>query len=202
MKILAIGAHSDDIEFYAGGTLSRMITSGDSVVFVVATDGRHGSGDGQNTLNIIQIRQQEQERSAQILGVNKVIHLGYEDGSLESNVQKLKQDLLKVLLEEEPEIVFSFDSHKQYMVHEDFHPDHRTLAVAALDIILIDYTLPGKVSRKLKRPKVFLYNAYRPNKKIQLGKHLQIKQAALKMFASQDLKLATKDIYLERFRVY
>lgn len=201
-KILAIGAHPDDIEYYAGGTLSRMIAGGDEVTFVVATDGRHGSSDGRDVTKLVRVRQQEQKKSAQVLGVTKVIHLGHEDGSLENNVQQLKQDLLRILLDVQPEIVFTFDPHKQYTIHDDFHPDHRTLAVAVLDIVLIDYTLPGKVSKKLKRPKIFLYNAYRPNRKVQLCEYLQTKKTALGMFVSQDLKLKTKDIYLEKFRVY
>lgn len=201
MKIVAIGAHPDDIEYYAGGTLSQMAASGDKLILVIATDGRYGSPD-KDPINLVHIRQLEQQNAANVLGAMKVVNLNYEDGSLENNIQKLKKDLLKILVREKPEIVFTFDPQKQYMIHEDFHPDHRALAVAVLDIILIDYTLPAKVQKKLKRPKIFLYNAYRFNKTVRLGKHLKIKRAALKNFVSQDLKFTGKDIYLEKFRVY
>lgn len=62
-KILAIGAHPDDIEFYAGGTLAQKAAEGYEVTFVVATDGRHGSYDGTSIEEIIEIRRREQEEA-------------------------------------------------------------------------------------------------------------------------------------------
>lgn len=200
MKVLAIGAHPDDIEYYAGGTLAKMIDEGHEVVFVVATDGRNGADGEIEIEELIGIRKKEQEKSAKVIGVKKVIHLDYEDGSLEDNIKGLKQDLLDILVKEQPSIVFTFDPQKQYILHEDFHPDHRSLAVAALDVIMIDYTLPKKAKLRLKRPRVFLYNAHKTNKKIDISTHLLKKKSAIKTFASQNLRLGS--VSFEKFRVY
>ena len=42
-KVIVFAPHQDDAEFYAGGTLAKMIAEGDKVVIVVATDGSRGS---------------------------------------------------------------------------------------------------------------------------------------------------------------
>lgn len=201
-KILAIGAHPDDIEYYAGGTLAKMANQGHEVVFVVATDGRNGTTEEQKAASLIRLRKGEQKISAQIIGAKKVIHLNHKDGTLEESVKKLKQDLLKILTEEQPEIVFTFDPQKQYIIHDDFHPDHRTLAVAALDIILIDSTLPAKTKTLLKKPDIFLYNSHQVNERIDITNFLAQKKAALESFKSQASRLKLPDIGFEEFQVY
>lgn len=202
MKILAIGAHPDDIEFYAGGTLARRAAEGDEVVFVVATDGRNGSYDGTAPEKLAEIRKSEQTEAARKIGVVRVIHLNFRDGDLENQLKKLKHHLLEVLLKERPEVVFTFDPHKQYVVHEDFHPDHRALALAVMDVILIDSTLPVKVKDPLKKPKIFLYNSYRANLKVDISGYRKKKEAAMKTFRSQEGRLGGYSTCVEKFRVY
>lgn len=201
-KILAIGAHPDDIEYYAGGTLAKRISGGDSVIFVVATDGRNGSHKGISPSQVSKIRRLEQLKAAQEIGAQKVIHLKYKDGGLESKIKKLKKDLLKILIEERPEIVFSFDPHKQHMIHDDFHPDHRTISLAALDVILIDSTLPAKAKAPLERIEIFLYNSYQANRKVDISNYLVKKKAAIAKFESQATKLRLDNNRFEKFRVY
>lgn len=201
-KILAIGAHPDDIEYYAGGTLAKMVEGGDEVTFVVATDGRRGSFNGTNPRHLAKMRRLEQEEAAKAIGVKKVIHLNYKDGSLEENIKRLKKDLLKILLSERPEIIFTFDPQKQYVIHEDFHPDHRVLAVASLDVILIDSTLPAKSKVPIKRPQIYLYNAHTVNTKVDITKFRSKKEAAVASFKSQMLELKGSQGCIERFQVY
>ncbi|RYE83506.1 MAG: PIG-L family deacetylase, partial [Hyphomicrobiales bacterium] len=42
MKLLAIGAHPDDIEIYMFGTLAAARARGDEVLLAIATDGAAG----------------------------------------------------------------------------------------------------------------------------------------------------------------
>lgn len=199
-KILAIGAHPDDIEYYAGGTLAKMVDQGFEVVFVVATDGRNGANRETETKEIVNVRKQEQEIAAKIIGAKEVVYLDFEDGSLEDNIKDLKQKILEVLIAKQPDIVFTFDPQKQHEIHDDFHPDHRHLSLAVLDIILIDYTSLPKVKLTLPRPKIFLYNASKANKKIDISEFLLKKKEAVKMFESQGLRLSS--VSFEKFRVY
>jgi len=43
MNVLAVGAHPDDIEILAGGTLAKYAKRGDHVFMMVATNGNVGS---------------------------------------------------------------------------------------------------------------------------------------------------------------
>ena len=43
MRVLAIGAHPDDLEFQVGGTLAKYAQRGDEVCMAVATNGNIGS---------------------------------------------------------------------------------------------------------------------------------------------------------------
>ncbi|HCJ95345.1 MAG TPA: hypothetical protein DHV69_09240 [Sphaerochaeta sp.] len=50
MKILAIGAHPDDVEICCFGTLARCVERGDSVVVCSVTNGNQGHfGIGPNS---------------------------------------------------------------------------------------------------------------------------------------------------------
>lgn len=201
LKILAIGAHPDDIEYYAGGTLLQMSETHD-IYFVIATDGRNGYHDHFTKKNIIKIRKNEQKSTAKLLKVKKVWFLDFSDGELEEKIWFLKLKLLKIFPELKPDIVFSFDTHRQHMVHNDYHPDHRSLAHAVLDIALIDATLPAKSSNPIPRPKIYLYNPEKANFKNNIENYALKKREMLEQFKSQNLELRSSLFKFEKFRVY
>ena len=45
MRILAIAAHPDDVEWQCGGTLALCRERGDDIIIAVATNGNVGTGD-------------------------------------------------------------------------------------------------------------------------------------------------------------
>lgn len=185
-KVLALGAHADDIEFYAGGSL-LLDKDKNELWIAVATDGRHGSDRFQDGLErkVILQRQREQKNSARILEAKKIINFGFEDSKLELWLQEYKQKLLKLVVEFLPERIYCFDPEKQYKVHEDYHPDHRALATASLDVLLIDATLPSLGGVCKYRPEIFLYNAYQKNHIVNIKRAWQEKCQLLKSFKSQ-----------------
>ncbi|MCJ7753781.1 MAG: PIG-L family deacetylase, partial [Thermoanaerobaculales bacterium] len=64
-----IGAHPDDAEFGAGGTLARWAAAGCEVSMLVVTDGSKGTWD--HTLDqseLTRIRHAEQQRAADVIG--------------------------------------------------------------------------------------------------------------------------------------
>ena len=69
MKILAIGAHPDDIEFGCGGTLIKYGLKGHDIYLLVMTEG----GMGGNQVE----RRKEQEEAAQLLGARELFWGGY-----------------------------------------------------------------------------------------------------------------------------
>ena len=118
MKILAIGAHPDDIEFGCAGSLARYTERGDEVYLLVVADGGMG-GDPQ-------IRHKEQEISAEILGAKKLLRGGYQDTLI--IFDKPLIDLLEGFLQEiEPALVLA-------SYPDDTHQDHVRLAVGMVGV--------------------------------------------------------------------
>jgi len=117
MKILAIGAHPDDIEFGCGGTLLKYIRNGHDVYLLVMTEGHRG-GPARS-------RRSEQRHSARLLQPKEVIWGTYRDTELSPKMNEMVQDIEIVLNRIDPHFIF---------VHyeEDTHQDHRTLAKATV----------------------------------------------------------------------
>lgn len=201
-KILAIGAHPDDIEYYAGGTLAQMAMQ-NSLALLIATDGKNGSHENVKA-NIHKIqRKLEQKKAAEIIGAQKVMFLDFPDGELENCIKGYKLELFKILIKLKPNIIFTFDPQMQFHIHPDFHPDHRSIALATLDVILIDATLPCKGGITNWKPYLYLFNCKDPNKTIDIHKTFQIKRKALNAFKSQSIVLKKhKSTQVERFRFY
>ena len=114
MKVLALGAHPDDIEFGCGATLLRFARMGHEVYLYIATGGELG-GDPK-------VRRREQEESAVMMGAREIFWGGYPDCHLPLTAD-LVSGIEKVLHEVGPDYIF---------VHNliDTHQDHRFLASA------------------------------------------------------------------------
>lgn len=114
--ILALAPHPDDLEIGCGGTLAVHAQRGDDVFIYVATSGECG-GDAN-------IRRQEQEAAAKILGVNKVFWGSFIDTKLPESSLDLMRSLEAVMQEVNPDTV--------YINHlNDTHQDHREMAQVA-----------------------------------------------------------------------
>ena len=50
--VMVIGAHPDDADFLAGGTVARLIQEGHEITYVVVTNGNKGSGDRSGPLAV------------------------------------------------------------------------------------------------------------------------------------------------------
>lgn len=127
-RILVFEAHGDDMEFFAGGTIAKFCDRGHAVTLVVATDNDKGSfelsADGLRA-----VRDKELNGAAAVLGVERVIPLGYSDGELayQALPDQLRGQCMKIIRELRPNIVFTWDPYTHY----ENHGDHRAIAVAA-----------------------------------------------------------------------
>ena len=81
MKILAIGAHPDDIEIFMFGLLYNLKQQGCKIYTIVATDGSLGGNFARDTL--VKIR--EKEATLGLTKISKPIFLRLPDGSLNDN---------------------------------------------------------------------------------------------------------------------
>jgi LmbE family N-acetylglucosaminyl deacetylase len=71
--LMVVGAHPDDPEFGAGGTVAKYVKEGWKAVYVVCTNGDKGTQDPAMTSEKLAIiREQEQKNAAAVLGVSAV----------------------------------------------------------------------------------------------------------------------------------
>ena len=136
---LMVGAHADDIDFGASGTVAKWAKDGAGVHYLVVTDGSKGSDDpGMTSGQLVQIREQEQRDAAAVLGAKEVHFLHYEDAMLEVTLP-LKKDIVRVLRQVRPDTVVVMDPTMVYAVRDGMsfinHPDHRAAAQATLDAV-------------------------------------------------------------------
>lgn len=129
-RALVIGAHPDDAEFGAGGTLAKWAAGGCEVSILIATDGSKGSWDpDQDPAELIQQRQEETRRAAEVLGATgDIIFLDHVDGELIHSMA-LREELALWIRRLRPTVVLSWDPWRRYMLH----PDHREIGWGAID---------------------------------------------------------------------
>ncbi len=136
---LMVGAHADDIDFGASGTVAAWAKAGTEVHYLVITDGSKGSDDPDMTSErLVEIREQEQRNAAEHLGAKEVHFLRYEDAALEVTMW-LKKDIVRILRTVRPDTVVVMDPTMVYAVRDGFafinHPDHRAAGQATLDAV-------------------------------------------------------------------
>jgi len=112
MKILAIGAHYDDVELRCAGTLLKAKDKDWDISLVVCSDSCAG-GDGE-------IREKEQNKVNKMMGYKAIWELYFEDGML-THSKLLVAELEKIIELAEPDYIFTHDEN-------DFHQDHVAVA--------------------------------------------------------------------------
>ena len=131
-RVLAIGAHPDDIEFGCGATLAKWARAGADVHLCVLTDGSKGTWDPRRDIaELVRIRVAEQQAAAHRLGAQEVHMLGRVDGELDSDLAT-RADLCRVIRNARPDVVLGHDPWKRYRLH----PDHRHAGQLTIDSIV------------------------------------------------------------------
>lgn len=140
--ILAVGAHPDDIDFGAAGTIAKWAAEGADIYYLVCTDGSRGSADPKMThRKLAAIRKKEQVEAAKILGVKAVFFLDFVDTQLVSDLA-LKERIAWYIRKFRPQIVVTLDPTFFYAVDPTKtgrsvinHTDHRAAGLATMDAV-------------------------------------------------------------------
>jgi LmbE family N-acetylglucosaminyl deacetylase len=115
-KVLAVGAHPDDMELGCAGTLALHTLRGDNVYLLVLTAGE-ASGDAE-------VRERECKESARILGASDLFLGGLPDTKVSDGRETI--DVIENILGRvKPDIVYAPSS-------KDTHQDHRNAGCAVL----------------------------------------------------------------------
>lgn len=132
---LAIGAHPDDVEFGAGGTLAKWAVAGCVVHHLICTDGSKGTWNPDaDIVALTEQRQLEQGEAARRLSggnAGLVVFLDHVDGELDSDL-KTRGEVARVIRELRPDVVLGHDPWKRYRLH----PDHRHAGLLACEGIV------------------------------------------------------------------
>lgn len=134
---LMVGAHADDIDFGASGSVAKWAKNGAEVHYLVITDGSKGSsGEDMTIEQLIAMREQEQRDAATTLGAKEVHFLHYEDAMLEVTLP-LKKDIVRIIRQVKPDTVVVMDP--TFVYSSDMgvinHSDHRAAGQATLDAV-------------------------------------------------------------------
>ena len=176
-NILVVVAHPDDAESFCGGTIAKIVQRGNRVTVVICTNGDRGSHNSQiRPSDLVQVRQLEQDRARKILGIKDVIWLGYRDGEL-ATVSDLRERIIRVIRQQQPTIIISFDPWKHY----EFHPDHRVVGfmtgearmLADLPWICPEFTLEGLEPWHV--PEQYLFSSQEPNHWVDITSTIELK---------------------------
>lgn len=115
MKVLAVGAHPDDIELGCFGTLARHASDGDEVTMLVLTAGESGGDPA--------LRKQETRESGAVIGAN-VLFADLADTSVRddhSSITPVEEAIVRM----KADVVYTPSS-------KDRHQDHRNTSRATI----------------------------------------------------------------------
>lgn len=180
LDILAIAAHPDDIELACSGTLASHRDMGYKVGILDLTKGEMG------TRGTPEIRMQEADASARILGLSARENLGFKDIYFKDDLDH-QTAIARVIRKYKPEIVLA-------NAVRDRHPDHGkggSLASHACFISglrKLETTMDG-VAQEVWRPKFvyhYIQNEYiEPDLVVDISSYWETKKESILAFKSQ-----------------
>ena len=180
LDILVFGAHPDDAELGAAGTIAKEVSKGKKVGIVDLTRGELG------TRGSAEIRDQEAEASKNILGVVIRENLGFRDGFF-VNDEKHQLEVIKIIRKYKPELVLC-------NAINDRHIDHAkgselvSHACFLSGLVKIETTLDGAVQEKWRPKLVYHYIQWKnltPDFAVDISQFIEKKTEAILAYSSQ-----------------
>lgn len=116
MKILAVGAHLDDIEILCGGTLAKAIKQGHQVKAVIMTKSGYSDSKG-NLIRADQTAINEGFNALNTLGIKDIQIIGLPNKYIEFNADTI-MPLDNIVEEYDPDVIFThhpFDTHQDHV---------------------------------------------------------------------------------------
>ena len=160
LTFLAVHAHPDDEASSSGGLYRLLADQGVRTVLVTCTNGECGDAadgakpdaDHHDGDEVAKVRATELDNAVKILGISRLIRLGYRDSGMKgwpqnddpesfwsTPVEVAAAKLAEILMEERPQVIMTYNEIGFYG-----HPDHiqaHRITVAALEMIDYEPTL-------------------------------------------------------------
>ena len=131
-RAVAVAAHPDDLEYGIASAVARWTGQGKHVAYVMVTSGEAGI-DGMAPAECAPLREEEERRSAAVVGVDSVEFLGHPDGLVEPGLT-LRRDLAGAFRRLRPEVVVTINFELTWGEGGAVnHVDHRVVGSTVLD---------------------------------------------------------------------
>ncbi len=124
MRVLAVGAHPDDLDLLCGGTLARFVRDGHEVTMCHATDGDKGSYV-HTSQEIARIRIREAQRAAMICGAEHA-SLGLHDGEVSAGELEQRRLMVDLVRAVRPDLIITHSPN-------DYMSDHNEISKLVFD---------------------------------------------------------------------
>ncbi len=192
-RVLAFGAHPDDLDFGAAATVAGLTRAGVEVTYVVMTDGDAGGFEAEDQHTMTQRRHREQREAAAHLGVRDVEYLGERDGYLEPS-HAVQMKVVEAMRRHRPDAVFTMSPERDWSRLQRSHPDHlaagEAVVRASYPAVENPFAYPELAARgleafHLKWLVVYCHPAERSTVAVDVTGFEQDKLAALRFHASQ-----------------
>ncbi|MFJ4026489.1 PIG-L deacetylase family protein [Paenarthrobacter sp. NPDC089989] len=192
-RVLCFTAHPDDIDFGAAGTIAAWTAAGVQVSYCIMTDGDAGGFDPVDRERIIELRAEEQQRAAALVGVHDIHYLHERDGYLEPTHKVVKQ-VVKLIREIRPDIVLTMHPERNWDRIQKSHPDHlaagEAVTRAVYPAVENPFAYPELAEAGLEAFKLpWLWFISSPealeNHAVDITEHVDAKLDAIRIHASQ-----------------
>lgn len=182
MRILAVGAHPDDLEILCAGTLARYVAQGYDVIMAHASRGDKGHGEIPHP-EVGETRDREAEAAADVIGAESM-SLGFLDGEIYVNEDSMRRvvDMIRVA---KPDLIITHHP-------DDYHGDHKAVTKLVLDasfIATVPYYVTSELAHPVAPPIYFMDTLaaidFTPTDYVDVTETLELKKEAMAQHESQ-----------------
>ena len=166
MKVLAVGAHPDDIEIFMYGLLSIYKKEGNAVYTIIATDGAKGGAITGEKL----ARKRANEAINGLKNLSLPIFLNLPDGELGGELEHrkiIKENIFKI----KPDLIITHSKN-------DYHTDHKSLSLIIKGVV--SHNIPILYCDTL------MGINFNPNYYVDITDHYQLKKEAVLKHKTQN----------------
>jgi len=183
MRVLAVGAHPDDLEILCGGTLAKYAKQGHSVTMAVLTNGNVGHPEI-DLPEMARIRKAEFEAAAALIGA-ETIWMNVDD---EMSVVDLPSRLQMVdaFRQAKPDVVLTHSD-------KDYHVDHRNTSQLVFEAAPLScvHNIKRDLPQLDKQPLIYHFDtlgaiSFMPTEYVDITDVMELKKAMYQCHKSQD----------------
>jgi N-acetylglucosamine malate deacetylase 1 len=183
VRVLAVGAHPDDLEILCGGTLARFVAEGHEVVMCHASTGNRGSFV-HTSEELARIRDGEAQRAADIAGAEHTT-LGFSDGDVLAADQEQRRAVIDLVRQTRPDLIITH-------YPTDYMSDHNEISKLMFDASF-HATLPlyktGKAHHNVVAPIYYMDTVmgvgFQPTEYVDVSGVIDVKVSMLEAHVSQ-----------------